>query len=62
VKEVLWVVLSTEWARIELHSLLLVVVAAHSLVSSPFLHSDEFSLFKVAEELGFFNKLLVGLF
>jgi superfamily II DNA or RNA helicase len=37
---------------------LLVVVAAHSLVSSPFLHSDEFFQIKVAVERGFFNKLL----
>jgi hypothetical protein len=43
------------------HSFLLVIVAAHSLVSLPFLHSDEFSQIKVAGEWGFFNKLLIGL-
>jgi hypothetical protein len=37
---------------------LLVIVAAHSLVSFVFLHSDEFSLFKVAVKSVFFNKLL----
>jgi len=36
-----------------------VVVAAHSLVSFFFLHSDEFFLYKVAGREGFFNKLLV---
>jgi len=35
-----------------------VVVAAHSLVSFFFLHSDEFFLYKVAGREGFFNKLL----
>jgi len=38
----------------------LVIVAAHSLVSFGFLHSDEFSQIKVADERGFFNKLLTG--
>src|ERR1700675_3272111 len=47
------------WRNVAEHSLLLVVVAAHSLVSFAFLHSDEFSLIKVAVERGFFNKLLV---
>jgi hypothetical protein len=40
---------------------LLVIFAAHSLVSFVFLHSDEFSQIKVAGERGFFNKLLVAL-
>jgi hypothetical protein len=38
---------------------LLVVVAAHSLVSSAFLHSDDFSYINVAVEPGFFNELLI---
>jgi hypothetical protein len=42
-------------------SFLLVIFAAHSLVSFVFLHSDEFSQIKVAGERWFFNKLLVRL-
>jgi hypothetical protein len=40
------------------YSVLLVAVAAHSLVSFFFLPSDEFFLHKVAGGTGFFNKLL----
>jgi uridylate kinase len=36
-----------------------VIVAAHPLVSFAFLHSDEFSCFKVAVERSFFNELLI---
>jgi hypothetical protein len=39
---------------------LLIVVAAHSLVSFAFLHSDESSYIKVAVQRGFFNKLLTS--
>src|SRR5882762_4748176 len=46
------------WGNVAEHSFLLVIVAAHSLVSLPFLHSDQFSQIKIAGEWGFFNKLL----
>jgi hypothetical protein len=49
------------WRNVAEHSFLLLIVAAHSLVSSAFLHSDEFSYIKVAVEPGFFNELLVAL-
>jgi hypothetical protein len=42
------------------HSFLVVIVAAHSLVSLTFLLSDEFLYIKVAAEPRFFNKLLAG--
>src|SRR6516164_8469230 len=46
------------WRDVAEYSILQVVVAAHSLVSFFFLHSDEFFLYKVAGREGFFNKLL----
>src|SRR5260370_10612951 len=42
------------------HSFLLVIVAAHSLVSLTFLHSDESLYIKVAAEPELFNKLLTA--
>src|ERR1700693_3920635 len=47
------------WRNVAEHSFLLIVVAAHSLVSFAFLHSDESSYIKVAVQRGFFNKLLI---
>src|SRR5258706_4517753 len=47
------------WRNVAEHSFLLVILAAHSLVSLPFLHSDELSQIKVVGEWGVFNKLLI---
>src|SRR5258708_40250863 len=47
------------WRNVAEHSFLMVILAAHSLVSLPFLHSDELSQIKVVGEWWFFNKLLI---
>src|SRR5215472_5465195 len=49
------------WRNVAEYSFLLVVVAAHSLVSFFFLHSDEFFFHKVAGREEFFNELLEAL-
>jgi hypothetical protein len=41
------------WRNVAEHSFLQVIVAAHSLASFAFLHSDEFSYIKVAAERSF---------
>src|SRR5262245_43274249 len=46
------------WRNVAEYSFLLVVVAALSLASSFFLHSDEFFFHKVAGREEFFNELL----